>query len=141
MVKIYRNAVLLIAITYTLFFFLPYLWPHIYSGDSMAFLSLGGLGSTVDLSGSFPFIVSVLYIFSYVGLYYFHPLSRLLFTGMVIFNLTCAPFVFGYSATAYLDTSIGYLLTLLEGAILVMIYLTEISGRFKSMPIKLINKD
>jgi hypothetical protein len=46
-------------------------------------------------------------------------------------NLTIGAFGLGYSASAYLDTSIGYLLSLLEGAILVMIYTTDIAKKFK----------
>lgn len=123
--------VLLMAITYSIFFFLPYLWPQIYSGETQAFLNLAGLDGKFDMSGSMPYIISIAYLFSYVGLYYFHPIGRIVFTALVIFNLTLGSYILGYSATAYLDTSIGYLLTLLEGGILILIYLTEISNKFK----------
>jgi len=131
MVKIYKNTVLLMAITYTLFSFLPYLWPYIYSVETQTFLNLSGLDSQVELSGLLSFLIPALYIISCIGLYHFHPLGRTVFTVLIFINLTLGSFFLGFSATAYLDTSIGYLLSLLEGGVLMVIYLTEISKEFK----------
>ena len=130
-IKTYQNSVLLLAISYTVFFFLPYAWPYIYANQTVDFLALAGFNGKVDLAGPLPFLIGMFYIISYVGLYYFHPAGRLLFTALVIFNLTLAPYVLGYYATAYLDSAIGYLVTLLEGCVLYMVYFTDISGKFK----------
>lgn len=132
MIKIYKNIILLMAMTYSLFFFMPYLWPQIYSVEVQTFLNLSGLNSKIDMTGPLAYIISFVYIFSYIGLFYFHPIGRIVFTALVIFNLTLGSYILGYSATAYLDTSFGYLLTLLEGGVLMIIYFTEISTEFKS---------
>jgi len=130
MTKVYRSIVLLMAVVYTFYFFLPYFWAQIYNEETLYFLSLGGSSSSVDMSGPFPFLIAIVYLLSYLGLYNFHTGARILFTCLVCFSILIAPFIFGYSASAYLDSSVGYLFSLLEGAVLVMVYLTEISNKF-----------
>ncbi|TPH15718.1 hypothetical protein [Litorilituus lipolyticus] len=136
----YQKLVLILALCYTVFSYLSYGWPYLYTDQTQNFLYLAGAESIVDLTGPLPYFLSALQVLAYLGLYYFHSAGRLLFTVLLLFNVVLAPFIFGYSASVYLDTVIGYIFSLLEGVVLYMVYFTEISVKFDSISNKVIKQ-
>jgi hypothetical protein len=131
MVRLYKNAILLLVSVYVLYLLMPFFWPYLYSEQTQIFLGFAGVDAVFTFSGIQIFIIPCFYILFCAGLYKFSSGARIGYTILVLMNLTIGAFGLGYSASAYLDTSIGYLLSLLEGAILAMIYTTDIAKKFK----------
>lgn len=131
MVRIYKNAILLLVSVYVLYMFMPFFWPYLYSEQTRTFLDFSGIDAVITFSSLQAYIISFFYLLFCAGLYKFSSVARVGYTILVVLNLTIGAFGFGYSASAYLDTSIGYLVSLLEGAILAMIYTSDIAKKFK----------
>lgn len=129
MVRVYRNAILLLVSVYVLYMYMPFFWPYLYSEQTQTFLDFSGIDAVITFSSLQAYIISFFYLLFCAGLYKFSSVARVGYTILVVLNLTIG--AFGYSASAYLDTSIGYLISLLEGAILAMIYTTDIAKKFK----------
>ncbi|MDN7125510.1 hypothetical protein [Pseudidiomarina terrestris] len=131
MTKHFQTTVLITAALYTVFFFMPYIWQHIYAEEVVYILSASGTGGMLEPTNPFPYIYSVLYVVSLLGLYTFKKFAKWLFSILIAFNLLVSPYVLGVSVSIYLDMSIGYLLTLFEGALILMLFSDEISGKLK----------
>jgi len=131
MTKHFQTTVLITAVLYTAFFFLPSIWQHIYAEEVIYILSLSGTGGMLEPTHPFQYIYSVLYAVSLLGLYTYKKLAKWLFCILIAFNLLVSPYVLGVSVSIYLDMSIGYLLTLFEGALLLMLFSDEVSSKLK----------
>ena len=66
MTKIYQATIVLLALTYTAFFFMPYIWQYMYSDETIFFLGIAGTASSVDLSGPLLYLLSAFYLISYI---------------------------------------------------------------------------
>lgn len=131
MAKYFQPTILLVAILYTVFFFLPYAWQWMYSEEVVYLLSASGSGGIVGLNSLFPYLYSGLYIISLVGLYSYRKAAKWFFTAIIGFNLLLSPYILGLSVAIYFDGTIGYLLTLTEGALLIMMHSKDVGHKFK----------
>ncbi|MER2490615.1 hypothetical protein [Catenovulum sediminis] len=131
MIQAYKKAVLFLIIIYTTYIFLPLAWPYLYREQTVSFLGLAGLEAQLPLPESFNYVIPCLYLVCCFGLYSFFNSARVGFVILIICNLTVGSFGLGYSASAFLDTALGYFISLLEGGILVMSYVTSAAEEFK----------
>jgi hypothetical protein len=131
--RLYKNMVILLALIYVFHISLPLLWPYLYSEQTQAFLDFGGIDAKITFTPFLTFVIPGLYVICCIGLYKFSSVARTGFTILIFLNLTIGAFCFGFSASVYLDTAAGYFLSLLEGGILVMIYLSKISRNFSNV--------
>ncbi|MDT7526849.1 hypothetical protein NOG12_12275 [Pseudidiomarina sp. GXY010] len=131
MSKYFRITILITAVLYTAFFFMPYLWQHIYTEEVVYILAASGTGGMLEPTNPFPYIYSVLYVLSLIGLYTYKKLAKWLFFIIIIFNLLIGPYLLGFSVSIYLDMSIGYLLSLFEGALMLMLFSKEVNSKLK----------
>ncbi|MFC0445665.1 hypothetical protein ACFOD1_06315 [Pseudidiomarina halophila] len=131
MTKHFQTTVLITAALYTAFFFMPYMWSHIYAEEVVYILSASGSGGMLESNNPFPYVYSTLYVLSLLGLYTYRKLAKWLFSIIIAFNLLISPYVLGFSVSIYLDMSIGYLLTLFEGALILMLFSDEINSKLK----------
>ncbi|MBY6064112.1 hypothetical protein [Pseudidiomarina sediminum] len=131
MTKYFPKAVLMTAALYAVFFFLPYSWQFIYAEEIVYVLSTNGVGAVLESPNLFLTIYSILYVLSLLGLYSYKKWAKWLFIALIAFQLLIAPYVLGISVSVYLDMSLGYLLSLFEGALLLMLFSDEISSKLK----------
>ncbi|MCL1144171.1 hypothetical protein [Shewanella gaetbuli] len=131
MTKHFQNTVLITAALYTAFFFMPYLWQHIYAEEVVYILSAAGTGGMLEPTNPFSYVYSMLYVLSLLGLYTYKKLAKWLFSIIIAFNLLISPYVLGFSVGIYLDASIGYLLSLFEGALILMLFSDEINRKLR----------
>lgn len=129
--RFYRNMIVFTALVYLINMVLPWLWFYIYSESTLLFFNLRGANPQLNFPIIANYLFQLTYIACFVGLYYFVAVARTLFTLLILFNLLVGSFFLGYSASAFLDTAVGYLLSLLEGATLVMIYCSSVALKFK----------
>ena len=114
-----------------LWFFFPYTWVYLYSGEELDLLSWHGYGAYIDINGSIPYAILFAYIIVSVGLVSFMKWARITFLLLTIASVLSAP-LWGFSVSPGLDGIFGNLLVLADGAILTMMYLTGISGLFEN---------
>ncbi len=133
MSKYFQLTILLVAILYTALFFTPYAWQWMYSDEIINVLAASGSGGIFELNSPFPYLYSGLYIISLVGLYSYRKAAKWLYTAIIGFNLFISPYILGFSVAIYFDATIAYLLTLLEGGLLVMLYSKDVSDEFKRL--------
>ena len=131
MTRYFQTTVIITAALYTAFFLMPQVWHHIYADEVVYILSMSGTGGMLEPTNPFPYIYSMLYILSLLGLYTYRTIAKWLFSMLIAYNLLVSPYVMGVSVSIYLDTSIGYLLTLFEGALILMLFSDEIKAKLK----------
>ncbi|QMW15660.1 MULTISPECIES: hypothetical protein [unclassified Pseudoalteromonas] len=131
MTRYFQFTVLVTAVLYSTFFFLPYIWQYIYSEDISYLLSAAGTGGIIDPQSSFPYIYSMVYVLSLLGLYLYKKLAKWLFCSLTAFNFLVSPYILGLYVTMYFDASIGYLLTLCEGALILMLFSDDVIKKLK----------
>lgn len=129
MTRHFQTTVIITAALYTAFFFMPQIWHHIYAEEVVNILSMSGTGGTLESTSPIPYIYSMLYILSLLGLYTYRTAAKWLFIILIAYNFLVSPYLTGISVSMYLDTSIGYLLTLFEGALIVMLYSDGIEAK------------
>ena len=93
MTKHFQTTVLITAVLYTAFFFLPSIWQHIYAEEVVHILSVSGAGGMLEPTHPFHYIYSVLYAVSLLGLYTYKKLAKWLFCILIAFNLLVSPYV------------------------------------------------
>ncbi|EKE77204.1 hypothetical protein, partial [Idiomarina xiamenensis] len=126
----YKKHIISLFILYLFYYNLPFLWPFIYSQETQAFLEYSGTRSLIGISGIFVYLIPAMYLAICCGLYFFSLYAKWIFTVWVLSNAIFGSVLFGYSASAYIDTSLGYIIALLEGAVLTIIHFSATSKRF-----------
>ena len=115
---------------YLVFFFLPDIGEYYYSLETYKALSWVGYGEYLPPSDLYAYVFLIAYTVAFVGMYNFKLWSRTLFivlTGLsVIFTA-----IQGAAVLLALDATLSYLTNLLDGATIVIIYLTSIDSEFK----------
>lgn len=104
----------------------------LYSPEVIQLLNFSGSFALVDNLFLIALFMLVLYFIACIGLFFYQPWARVLFFIIVTFNITLGGVFFGVGITYYLSASIGYVLTLSEGAVLYMLLQTEIRDKFIS---------
>jgi len=107
----------------------PYFWAHIYSGDKLNMLSWDGFGAMYDINGPIQYLFLVAYGVVSIGLIFFQPWSKQLFLGLTLLSIAITLFS-GISVYEPINGLLGYIMTLIDGSILTMIYFTSVSKEF-----------
>ena len=129
MTSIFSRLVIASAVTYTAWFFIPFAWGYLYDYSILDLLVWNSFGSKVNVNGPIPYIVGLVYVASYFGLLSYKPWGRTLFVVLAIFNIVSTP-LWGLQVVGTYDASLGYLVSVLDGAIITMAYLTSVSREF-----------
>ena len=129
--KLYRFLIVFGLVGYIIWFFQPYNVPEIYDGEVFNMLSGAGYGS-VDINwDAISYISLVLYIFSAVGMWFYVNWARNLFLILTITSVVLTA-IGGVSVATSIDSTLGYLTSLADGALLFMAYFSSISEKYEN---------
>jgi hypothetical protein len=130
MKRIFSISIITVTALYIAWFFMPMLWESIYDYETLGGLQWNGFGAKINMDGPIPYVSGVLYLASAAGLLLYQSWARTLFLLLAIANILAAPFMGVFAVGGY-DAMIGNIITLLDGAILAMAYLTSLSIDFR----------
>jgi hypothetical protein len=125
--KLFQYLVITSILLQAIWYFLPYSWGYIYTEEQLTLLSWHGHESYFDIYGPLPYLITSLYLVAFIGLFIFKKWGRNLFLALTVF--TIFP-IWGFLVSPAIDGSIGYLISLVDGAILSIAYLTTVSNEF-----------
>ena len=129
MESIFRVLVVGTAVLSVVFWCIPvfdYMW---LTNEQMQILDLGGFGSYIPHNQIFYWGTLTIWLLLSIGLLFYVNIARF---GFVIFMVIVhvLSFFYGISILSPLEAFIGSLITMADGAIITMMYLTSISGKF-----------
>ena len=129
MKKIFTLLVSLALFFQLLLWAIPYAWPMLYNEQQLSILSLHGYGSFYDLYGSYPYILMFLYLSASIGVLLFKPWAKPTFLVLTLVSIFTVPFM-GVTISEPIIGTLGYIITLIDGSILTMLYFTSVSNEF-----------
>ncbi len=130
MKSIFSSIVILSVVSYAIWFFLPLSWEYIYDYETLGGLRWAGYGAKINLEGPLPYALGIAYLVSSLGLLFYKNWARTAFLALTIFNIVSAP-LWGLNVQGGYDAIPGYIVTLSDGAILSLAYLSGLSSEFK----------
>ena len=110
-------------------FVIPYYWGLIYTNEEMELLAWHGYGAQLDVYGPSLYILSAVYVLVYIGLIFYKAWAKPSFLLITIISIAITPFM-GITINEPINNILGYTLSLIDGAILTMLYLTSVSNEF-----------
>lgn len=129
MKSIFTGIVILSVVSYAAWFFMPLIWEYLYDYEILNRLQWDGYGGKINISGPIPYLFGIAYLICSFGLVLFKNWARTLFLILTIINVFSAP-LWGMSVQGSYDTIPGYIVSLCDGAILSLAYLSGISSEF-----------
>jgi len=126
--KFFQKLVIAFITLYMIWYALPYFWHYYNDYQAQDLLSWSGYKSLLNVNGWSTSIISVAYLISAIGLLFLKKWARSLFLITTIF--TMLP-LWGYIVSPAVDGSIGFAISLIQGALLTLAYLTNLSNEFK----------
>lgn len=128
MINTFKNIVLLSYISYVVWFFLPY----IYETTNPVVLDVliwNGYGGFATDSLIIAYLFLAIYSIATLGLLYFKIWAKPLFLTLTIISIGFC-FLNGLSVSTPIDNFLMYITTLADGAILAMLYFSDIKNEF-----------
>ena len=129
MKSLFSIIVAISAIAYGTWFFLPHFWGYLYDVETIEVLQWDGYGSKINIYGPIPYLIGILYLVSYAGLLAYKTWARNFFLLLTVFSFLSAPF-WGIAIQGGYDAMVGYVVSLSDGVIITMTYLSSISNEF-----------
>jgi hypothetical protein len=129
MESIYRILVVggaLLAIVFWSMPFIDYMW---YSNEELQILYLGGFGSKLPASQIYYWGTLILWLAISVGLFFYNKIARTAFVVSLIYFLVVGLFD-GILVLSPIEAALSQIITLSDGALLVIMYLTSINAKF-----------
>lgn len=129
MEKVFRILVVVSYALYVAFFFMPYLWASIYDQQTQNILSWTGYGAVIPFVGWIGYCFFTAYSLITVGLLFTWPLARFLFTFFTVGSITLVALQ-GVSVLTASEGVILYIMNLIDGALIAIMYFTSFGSRF-----------
>jgi len=129
MKKVFKLIIVISLALQFVWLLLPLSWEYMYQGEQLGLLKWHTYGALIDASSLIPYFIFTIYIVSSAGLFFLKKWGRILFLCLTIFSILSTP-IWGLSVTPALDNSIGYIVSLCDGAILTIAYLTRLAAEF-----------
>ncbi|MCP5005296.1 MAG: hypothetical protein GY941_15380 [Planctomycetes bacterium] len=129
--KIFISIILATLTSYVAWFCVPQFWTQMYDGAILDALMWNGYGAVISTSGPLPYMFLGVYAVICIGLLKFKYWAR---SGLVVFvvaSVVLGPF-WGLSVQYGIDVIFGYILTLGQGAMLAISFLTGLSNEFEN---------
>ena len=129
--RIFISIVLATLVSYATWFLTPLFWNHMYDGPVLDALTWNGYGAVISTSGPVPYVLLGIYAIICIGLIKFKYWAR---SGLVVFvgaSVVLSPF-WGLSVQYGIDAIFAYILTLGQGAMLTISFLTGLSNEFET---------
>ncbi len=128
-IRVFQFLVIVSTICYFSWIVLPYL-PIVYSSDVYDLLELNGTGSEFSWHPIVDLIFSFCKLAVCIGLFFFLSWARWLMVALVAISLLMIPF-WGLSITPPLDSFIGAVNGLVDGAIIGLFFSSPIKDYFR----------
>lgn len=128
--KVFRILVVVSYVLYVVFFFMPYIWPSIYDQQTQDILSWTGYGAVIPFADWIGYCIFTAYSLITVGLLLTWPLARFLFTFFTVGSITLVALQ-GVSVLTAVEGVILYIMNLIDGALIAIMYLTSFGSKFK----------
>ncbi len=106
--------------------FIDYMW---YSNEELQILDLGGFGSKLPESQIYYWGTLVLWLAISVGLFFYKKIARTAFVVCLIFFSVVGLFG-GILILSPIEAALSQIITLSDGALLVIMYLTSMNAKF-----------
>ena len=130
MKSFFSGVVFVSCVLYAAWFFFPIAWPYLYEPETIDILKWSGYGSIINLSGPIPYLIGVAYLVATVGLLLFKNWGRVLFLMLTVVNAASMP-LYGIGIQGPYESVIGNIVTVCDGVILAMCYLSSVSNEFQ----------
>ena len=127
---IFRYIVIGSLILYLIWFAMPYLWIYFYEGEELNLLSWASYGAKFDIEGPIQYIIVLAYVVVSIGLVQLKKWARTAFLALTVVSIVLSG-VWGFLVSPPIDAAIGYIVSMSDGAILTMAYLTSLGGEFE----------
>ena len=131
MKSIFRSLVVLSYVTYAVFFFIPYFDAYIYEQNTMLALTWNGYGAVIPFNTFSIYLMLAAYSVITIGLFFFYSWARLSFLVITAVSVALVGLQ-GIAVIPPMDGLLVYITNLIDGALIVFMYLTSISNRFKN---------
>lgn len=131
--KLFRGLAITSLVCYLLFVASPWLFDHALSQETYDGLGWRGYGAIIPLPEKVLWLVVLLWIGTTVGICQFHAPARLLFALLTAFGLITTA-LGGMVAMTALESLLAGIMTLLDGAILTLAYLSPLKEKFELKP-------
>jgi len=129
MESIFRFLVVASALLSMAFWSIPYIDYLWLTYEQMQILDLGGFGAIIPTYGITYWGTLVTWLAISAGLFFYVNAARTAFVVFMIINVALGLF-YGISIMSPLEILIGSIIAMVDGAIITMMYLTSISGKF-----------
>lgn len=113
-------------------FWLPYLWHHLYSPYVTELLSLEPVGAIVRFDPGLSYLLLAGYLAGSIGLWRLENWGRVLFTSLTVLSVALVPFS-GVVVGGPLDSTLVFVLDLLEGALIALAFVSPLSVEFEPL--------
>jgi len=132
MKNIFRFILVTSAILMIIFWVYPYLNIVEYSEKESTLLTYAGFESLIPHSNILYWSILCVWLIICVALYFFIPIARTVFLAMVVLEVVTSLF-FGYLVLTPVEATLLHLLTLSDGALLIIAYFTSVSSEFNNI--------
>jgi len=129
MERIFKNLILASTLLTVIFWVLPLYNYANFSEEEFNVLSWAGFGASIPSNDLIYWSILVIWLITNLGLYFFVKPFKAIFTILLIITGILNLF-WGISVLPPIEVTISTLLTLLDGSIITMLYLTSISNKF-----------
>ncbi len=143
-VRIFQVFVVVSILSYSLWFFFPNLSQHfaneLYRDIAFRLGEYNGFGALLPVHHPLYYGVWFgLWLIASIGLFFFQNWARYLFLCLYVLVIVLAPFS-GFSVKGPLEGFFSELITVLDGAILAMAFLSPLAAGFAKSPIPPLNR-
>ena len=130
MKTIFRSIVTFSFLLYLIGMLLPYFDSILFTEDEIEMLSWSGYGSSLPYSQVYAICAFLITSMAWIGIFFFSSIARIVFILVVVKDFLLIPFS-GLSVSLPLYNFIWGVVSILDGAIITMMYLTSVSQYFK----------
>ena len=125
----YRVAVVVWALLYAWWSTLPFTAYKQSALVRAAMEEYHGRGAIIPLNDTFADFLLLVTVIAAGGLFFFRPWGRVLFVVTTAVSVVLTPF-FGIAVAGPFDGALGFLMTLINGALLAIVFWSPVAGRF-----------
>ena len=128
--KLFRRLVVISTILFVILWMMPYVDYNWLSKDEARLANSDGYGSYIPKTPVIYLANFIVWLMLSVGLFFYMPIARTGFLVCIVVSLV-ADFFWGFKVYAPYEVALSGIVTLSDGAILVMAYLTSVSDKFE----------
>jgi len=131
MERIFKSLIVLSVTLYVIFYFIPYFHHFWLNEPEIHFWKNNGAQATLILPDFIFHLLMIAWVLTSIGIFYYNKIARSCFLLLIIATTLMTPFL-GWSIYTSIESTIIVSLNMIDGALIVMAYLTSISHEFEN---------